>query len=199
MDLPPREGDPLRPSVRRRRDHRAGHRAGAGGTATPAIGTQESVAMYEPIEGCSRVRRWAGLDDRRPGDARPLHPAGPSDGITNDLGYRFALPATAPIPPSPTDSSARFGAAEGTMMATDASLPQRSLHDPRRARAGPVAPTRRTTTRYRVGGGRVPDSRTESLMVPTDRRASPGVRRPRRSACVRLVRRGARSTTGPWT
>ena len=43
--------------------------------------------------------------------------------ITNDLGYRFALPATAPIPPSPTDSSARFGAAEGTMMATDASLP----------------------------------------------------------------------------
>ena len=73
--------------------------------------------------GCSRVRRWAGLDDRRPGDARPLHPAGPSDGITNDLGYRFALPATAPIPPSPTDSSARFGAAEGTMMATDASLP----------------------------------------------------------------------------
>ena len=69
------------------------------------------------------------------------------------------------------------------MMATDASLPPRSLHDPRRARAGPVAPTRRTTTRYRVGGGRVPDSRTESLMVPTDRRASPGVRRPRRSAC----------------
>src|SRR4029450_10954255 len=33
--------------------------------------------------------------------------------ITNDLGYRFALPATAPTPPSPADSSARFGAAEG--------------------------------------------------------------------------------------
>jgi len=30
-----------------------------------------------------------------------------------DLGYRFSLPASAPIPPNPHDSSARLGAAEG--------------------------------------------------------------------------------------
>lgn len=32
---------------------------------------------------------------------------------TGDLGYRFSLPATAPIPPLPNDASAVFGAAEG--------------------------------------------------------------------------------------
>jgi ABC-type transport system substrate-binding protein len=32
---------------------------------------------------------------------------------TNDLGFRLALPAAAPIPPSPTDPSVRFGVAQG--------------------------------------------------------------------------------------
>lgn len=32
---------------------------------------------------------------------------------TGDLGYRFALPATAPIPPSPADVNAPLGAAQG--------------------------------------------------------------------------------------
>ncbi len=32
---------------------------------------------------------------------------------TGDLGYRFSLPAAAPIPPSPRDPSARLGAAQG--------------------------------------------------------------------------------------
>lgn len=33
--------------------------------------------------------------------------------VTNDLGYRFALPGSAPIPPSPSDPTAPFGAATG--------------------------------------------------------------------------------------
>src|SRR4030095_13604992 len=33
--------------------------------------------------------------------------------VTSDLGYPFALPATAPIPPSPTGPSAPFGVATG--------------------------------------------------------------------------------------
>lgn len=33
--------------------------------------------------------------------------------VTNDLGYRMALPASAPIPPSPNDPTAPFGAAQG--------------------------------------------------------------------------------------
>ena len=82
-------------------------------TATPAIGTQESVAMYEPIDGVrefadGRASTIGGLETPDPYTLR-VH----LTEVTNDLGYRFALPATAPIPPSPTDSSARFGAAEG--------------------------------------------------------------------------------------
>jgi len=82
-------------------------------TATPAIATEEYVAVYEPIEG---VREFAdgeastisGLETPDPHTLR-IH----LTVVTNDLGHRFALPATAPIPPSPTDPSARFGAAEG--------------------------------------------------------------------------------------
>lgn len=33
--------------------------------------------------------------------------------VTNDLGYRMALPASAPIPPSPTDPTAPFGVSRG--------------------------------------------------------------------------------------
>ena len=82
-------------------------------TATPAIGTQESVAMFEPIEGVrefadGRASTIGGLETPDPYTLR-VH----LTEVTNDLGYRFALPATAPIPPNPTDSSARFGAAEG--------------------------------------------------------------------------------------
>lgn len=35
------------------------------------------------------------------------------DGVTNDLIYRFGLPVTAPIPPNPSDPSARYGVAQG--------------------------------------------------------------------------------------
>ena len=69
--------------------------------------------MYEPIEGVrefadGRASTIGGLETPDPYTLR-VH----LTEVTNDLGYRFALPATAPIPPSPTDSSARFGAAEG--------------------------------------------------------------------------------------
>ena len=82
-------------------------------TATPAIGSQESVAMFEPIEGVrefadGRASTIGGLETPDPYTLR-VH----LTEVTNDLGYRFALPATAPIPPSPTDPSAPFGAAEG--------------------------------------------------------------------------------------
>lgn len=82
-------------------------------TATPSIATEEYVAVYEPIEG---IREFAdgeastisGLETPDPYTLR-VH----LTEVSNDLGYRFALPATAPIPPSPADPSARFGAAEG--------------------------------------------------------------------------------------
>lgn len=81
--------------------------------ATPAVATEEYVAVFEPIEG---VREFAD------GEASTISGLETPDRttlrvhlteVTNDLGYRFALPATAPIPPSPADPSARFGAAEG--------------------------------------------------------------------------------------
>jgi len=82
-------------------------------TATPAIATEEYVTVFEPIEG---LRQFAdgeastisGLETPDPHTLR-VH----LSEITNALGYRFALPATAPIPPSPADPSARFGAAKG--------------------------------------------------------------------------------------
>jgi ABC-type transport system substrate-binding protein len=82
-------------------------------TATPDIATEEYVGVYESIEG---VREFAdgeastisGLETPDPYTLR-IH----LTEITTDFGYRFALPATAPIPSSPADPSARFGAAEG--------------------------------------------------------------------------------------
>jgi ABC-type transport system substrate-binding protein len=82
-------------------------------TATPAIATEEYVSVFEPIEGLrefadGEASTISGLETPDPLTLR-VH----LTEVTNDLGYRFALPATAPIPPSPADPPARFGAAEG--------------------------------------------------------------------------------------
>jgi peptide/nickel transport system substrate-binding protein len=82
-------------------------------TATLDIGTEEYVGVYSAIEG---VREFAdgqastisGLETPDPYTLR-VH----LNEVISDLGYRFALPATAPIPPSPADPSARFGVATG--------------------------------------------------------------------------------------
>jgi peptide/nickel transport system substrate-binding protein len=82
-------------------------------TATLEIGTEEYMTVYEPIEG---VREFA---DKETSTISGLETPDPHTlvvhltEVTNDLGYRFALPATAPIPPDPSDPSARFGVAEG--------------------------------------------------------------------------------------
>lgn len=81
--------------------------------ASPEIGTAEYETYFAPIEGVheyfkGRVSTISGLETPDPYTLR-VH----LKTVTNDLGYRFALPATAPIPPSPADPSARFGAATG--------------------------------------------------------------------------------------
>jgi peptide/nickel transport system substrate-binding protein len=82
-------------------------------TTTPSIGTEDYISVFEMIEG---VRAFAD------GEAATIGGLETPDDltlrvqlteVTNDLGYRFALPATAPIPPSPSDASARFGVATG--------------------------------------------------------------------------------------
>ena len=82
-------------------------------TATQAIGTEEYVAVYATIEG---VRAFA------KGKASTISGLETPDlytlrvhltEVTSDLGYRFALPATAPIPADPTNPSARLGVATG--------------------------------------------------------------------------------------
>jgi ABC-type transport system substrate-binding protein len=81
--------------------------------ATPEIGTAGYETYFAPIEGVpeyfeGRASTISGLETPDPYTLR-VH----LTTVTNDLGYRFALPATAPIPPSPADPSARFGAAKG--------------------------------------------------------------------------------------
>src|SRR4029450_6745597 len=77
------------------------------------MGTEEYMGVYSVIEG---VRAFAD------GQASTISGLETPDqhtlrvhltDVTSDLGYRFALPATAPIPPSPTGPSAPFGVATG--------------------------------------------------------------------------------------
>lgn len=82
-------------------------------TATADIGTEEYVGVYSVIEGVrafadGRASTISGLETPDQHTLR-VH----LTDVTSDLGYRFALPATAPIPPSPTGPSAPFGAATG--------------------------------------------------------------------------------------
>ena len=81
--------------------------------ASPEIGTAEYETYFTPIEGVpeyfdGRASTISGLETPDPYTLR-VHLLT----VTNDLGYRFALPATAPIPPSPADPSAPFGVASG--------------------------------------------------------------------------------------
>ena len=81
--------------------------------ATPEIGAAEYETYFAPIEGVheyfkGRASTISGLETPDPYTLQ-VH----LRTVTNDLAYRFALPATAPIPPSPAGPSARFGVATG--------------------------------------------------------------------------------------
>jgi len=79
---------------------------------TPAVAAGYSF-YYTPIEGASdfssgKAKTISGLTAPDPHTlvVKLTEPAG-------DMGYRFAMPATAPIPPSPSDPSAMLGVATG--------------------------------------------------------------------------------------
>jgi ABC-type transport system substrate-binding protein len=81
--------------------------------ASPEIGTAGYETYFTPIEGVpeyfkGRASTISGLETPDPYTLR-VHLIT----VTNDLGFRFALPATAPIPPSPANPSAPFGVANG--------------------------------------------------------------------------------------
>jgi ABC-type transport system substrate-binding protein len=80
---------------------------------TPSIGTREYVDVYRSIEGVSeyatgRASTISGLETPDPYTLR-IH----LTEVTNDLGYRLALPGAAPIPAEPTRPNEPFGVATG--------------------------------------------------------------------------------------
>ena len=85
------------------------------GTNSPRVGSFGDYDFYYTgvIEGAEEFRSGtsasiSGLStpDTHTLEIHLLRPAG-------DLGYRMAMPATAPIPPNPSDAHARFGVATG--------------------------------------------------------------------------------------
>lgn len=82
-------------------------------SATSSITQDDFVPDLSVIDGFTdfaegRATSISGLEAPSP-YVLEVHLSEPS----NDLGFRLALPAAAPIPPNPADPSARFGVAEG--------------------------------------------------------------------------------------
>ena len=112
VDLPPEVGDPLRAADAGRGDHIAGHHPGTR-ARVHARGGGRVRLLLQPHRGSAdfasgKAKTISGLTAPDPHTlvVKLTEPTG-------DLGYRFAMPATAPIPPSPSDPSAMLGVATG--------------------------------------------------------------------------------------
>jgi ABC-type transport system substrate-binding protein len=82
-------------------------------TATVGVSDGTYSSYYSVIQGYDAFAR--GETDSIPGlEVVDDHTLGVHlTEVTNDLGYRMALPGSAPIPPSPRDPDAPYGAADG--------------------------------------------------------------------------------------